>query len=173
MKPKSAGYIYALIDDGELRYIGQAKDPKKRFAQHCSLAQNRGNTHKQRWLRELLMSDHMPELFIVEQTDDMDEAETRTIKECRELGFRLTNTADGGKSMSHTQRAKEAKPWGKSLGPLQWRLKMMNEIYRFQLRRGLVAQAAQSLKMRKRIEQVIKRVSRDEMNMRLWVKYGR
>jgi hypothetical protein len=93
-------YIYALVDprDGEIRYVGKAKDLKVRLWGHLH---EKARTHKANWIRSLLAAGLKPELRVLEETgDDWAERERWWIRHFRETGTQLTNYTDGGEGWS-------------------------------------------------------------------------
>lgn len=94
-------FIYALKDprDGAVRYIGKAKDPRRRLYLHLREAQRGENhTHKNCWVRSLLLSGENPGLEILDEVPDWQQNffERAYIKVYREAGTKLTNLTDGG-----------------------------------------------------------------------------
>ncbi len=59
--------IYALVDprDDTVHYIGLSKNPAKRYAQHLTPRQR--NQAKREWIQELLASQLLPKLLILEE----------------------------------------------------------------------------------------------------------
>ena len=107
--------IYALIDprSGEIRYIGKTvRTAHRRLRRHlarCYL--DEGDTHKNRWLRQLLALGIEPRIEILERCSTEDEltvAECRHIAEHRALGCRLTNSTDGGEGMTGWKHTAES-----------------------------------------------------------------
>src|SRR5258708_6488621 len=90
-------YIYALLDPetNEIRYIGKADDPQKRFSRHLW---ERDDTHKQRWIRDLRSRGLKPLLQIIEEIPFAlwQERECYWIAFYRTQGCHLTNSAIGG-----------------------------------------------------------------------------
>jgi hypothetical protein len=108
--------IYALIDprDGQRRYIGKTmRTAHRRLRRHlarCYLDQ--ADTHKNRWLRQLITLGLAPRIEVLEQCAtayDLAEAERRHIAEHRAAGARLTNLTPGGEGGSgpHTAASRE------------------------------------------------------------------
>lgn len=161
--------IYSLSENGEVKYIGQSKNIHKRYSQHCSLAQNMGNTKRQKWIRGLLSKGMKPELSILEVTEDLDSDEVKWI----ERYDSLTNTAKGGQSMWHCRKAKSEKPWGNKFSPVQNILCRIKQTINILERLGKVEEAN---KMRDKLLLVLDKIEsfgKDEMNMILWErKYG-
>jgi hypothetical protein len=104
--------IYGLYDPDslELRYVGKAKDAKKRFKRHLeerSLTRPINN-----WVRSLVQAGKLPVLKVLETVEDgkWEEAERRLIAHYRQ-SCDLLNVADGGAMPSQTkeQRRKAAR----------------------------------------------------------------
>ncbi len=59
--------VYALVDprDDTVHYIGLSKNPAKRYSQHLSSRQR--NQAKKQWIQELLTSQLLPKLTILEE----------------------------------------------------------------------------------------------------------
>lgn len=94
--------IYALKDaDGNVRYIGKARDPERRLAQHLK-PDALDKSHKARWARG------NPNMLIevLEWTGDWEEAEKRWIAHGRQQGWNLLNIAVGGLDMAHVHTKK-------------------------------------------------------------------
>lgn len=171
----SVSGIYALLESDEVRYIGQAKDIAKRHRQHCSVAQNRGDTHKQRWISNMLANGVKPGIVILEKTSDLDSAELKWIKKYRSDNAKLVNIAEGGKNMSHCNRAKASKPWGNAWSPVQRNLITIKRSIRSMRERGGAESNEHADRLEARVvtlNETIKRVGSDVMNERLWNKYG-
>lgn len=86
--------IYALADaaTGEVRYIGKAKDARKRLMSHMRDSLRR-DTPVYRWIRK----HGVPDLVVlVEDCEDWKADEVRMISEYRAAGARLLNVACGG-----------------------------------------------------------------------------
>ena len=108
--------IYALIDPrtNQVRYIGKANEPSERLRQHISSAR-RQESHKARWIKELLALNLQPVLKVLEETtgDAWEALEVKWIADARRLGWPLTNYAAGGraggrvKGWKHTEEARE------------------------------------------------------------------
>lgn len=166
---KTAGYIYALSSDGVVKYVGQAKDLKKRYGQHCSLAQNTGKLPRNLWITELLKGNKEPVITSLERTDDIDTAEIKWIKLFRQQG-ELLNIADGGKSMASLHRAKKALPWGKTHSPTQRILMMLKSDIRTMEKLGRPELAEKIRGQYANCVEAINRVGKDRMNILLWEK---
>ena len=89
--------IYGLADPetGEVRYIGKAASPKRRYAGH--LRETRRKTPLYCWIASLTKRGLKPSLVIlIEASADWRADEKRLIAEARSRGERLLNVADGG-----------------------------------------------------------------------------
>jgi len=164
--------IYALCLDGEVKYIGQSRDIKKRYRQHCSLAQNVGKTKKDEWLYEILLKDINPELLILEETEDLDKKEIEWIKKYRDEGI-LLNLSDGGQTMSYLRKKKLEKPWGKTHSPIQRRLSVIKRNIEYFNRMGMTKMANSASEKYNSVVDFIKSQDREKLNLLLWNKYGR
>lgn len=163
--------IYALYDSSGMRYIGQAKNLKKRVRQHFLLSQNGGNRKVNIWLWSLLKNNQVPLVKVLEYTLELNEREKYWIKYYAES--KLLNMNDGGIDMSHANRAKVDYPWGKTHSPLQYRLKSIQETIRFFKRQGKLEKAARFEQLLIVLNVKIKRIGKGEINHLLWYKYGR
>lgn len=94
-------YIYALVCpiSDEIRYIGKANDPKKRFCSH--LIDKRIN-HKNAWILSLKKQDRIPVLEILDQVsiNEWEFWEQYYISLYKSFGFKLTNKGLGGEGMT-------------------------------------------------------------------------
>jgi predicted GIY-YIG superfamily endonuclease len=169
---KTVGYIYALAENGAVKYIGQAKNLNKRYNQHCSLAQNMGKTKKNEWIRKLLKAGQLPELIELEATDNLDECEIKWIKKYQYDGVELVNMADGGKTMKHLHRAKKNKPWGSKHSPTQHILMRLKQDIRTVKRFGHLEEAQKIEETYNYCVETIAKVGKDRMNQLLWEKHG-
>ena len=92
-------FLYTLSDPrtGEVRYVGWTSAPRRRFAQHLSEAQRR-DTHKDRWIRRLLSSAHLPVQRVVAIVDrkTAPQLEMEYIAQLRRRGLLLVNSTSGG-----------------------------------------------------------------------------
>lgn len=106
-------FIYALCDPRtlEVRYVGKADDPYRRYCQHLI---DKYPCHKNRWISSILLIGLNPILQILEQCDDSiwQERERNWIAFENKIGCRLTNETSGGEgySLGHivSERAKNA-----------------------------------------------------------------
>lgn len=90
-------YIYALADPitFEVRYVGKANDPYKRYCKHLV---DKSNTHKAKWIRKLLSQGLLPIRQILEECDECEweNKEKDWISFEKMIGNNLTNGTDGG-----------------------------------------------------------------------------
>jgi len=89
-------YIYALLENDIIRYIGKSVNPNKRLKEHISESLNKKKTHKHRWILKMLKQEKQIKLKILEITDEKhwQEKEKKWIFEFKnEL---LTNHSNGG-----------------------------------------------------------------------------
>jgi len=91
-------FIYVLNDPrtGQIRYVGKADNPFRRWQSHCSAVKRR--THKSSWVLELRRLGLVPELEILEEVpyNQWEEIEREYIRVFRMVGIRLTNCQSGG-----------------------------------------------------------------------------
>lgn len=97
MEKNSMRFIYALCDpiSGAPRYIGQSKNPKKRYLGHIAAASSE-ETIKSRWIMMLRYIKEKPRLLILDEVEreKADESEMRWIKRMMRR-FPLTNSKIG------------------------------------------------------------------------------
>lgn len=94
-------FIYGLFDPRnlELRYIGRTKHSTNiRISQHIHEAKGSSNTHKSRWINQLLLDGLKPSAEILEECteDNWSEIEQAWIAECKKFGLNLVNGTNGG-----------------------------------------------------------------------------
>lgn len=104
-------FIYVLNDPrtNQVRYVGKANDPLKRWKCHISRAKkNDRKNHTTSWMRFLLNLGLTPELEILEEIpmDGWQEIEKEYIRVFRMIGIRLTNAAEGGEGSAMSQDTK-------------------------------------------------------------------
>lgn len=92
-------YIYILKcpETGEVRYVGKANNPKKRYSSHLNVNRTQ-NFHKCNWILFMKRKDLKPELQIIKRVlvSDWKYWEKYYIKYYRDKGCKLTNCTDGG-----------------------------------------------------------------------------
>lgn len=103
--------VYSLCDPrtGDIRYIGQAEDIYKRYAQHLIYGAN--NKVKWEWLMELKMLDLLPVLIIVEKGIKRSEIRAREnywITYYLERGDDLTNIVLPAQPKTKREKVKKA-----------------------------------------------------------------
>lgn len=90
--------IYTLTDSNtnEVRYVGKANDPKKRFLKHCVISNKK--THKTNWINKLINEGKKPILDIIDEVSINQWIfwETYWISQFKAWGFKLTNNTHGG-----------------------------------------------------------------------------
>ncbi len=108
-------FIYGLVDPRTqtLRYVGKAKDPRRRYVVHLSRAK-RLRGHKEAWVESLRNAGIRPEMVVIEEvkTSEWQTAERFWIGFFRHIGVDLVNgTAggDGGETFSGRQHSVETK----------------------------------------------------------------
>ena len=64
-------YIYGLRDprDGKIKYVGQTRNPRARYAGHVGVPAGRGLNAKEQWIKDLRDLGTRPELVILECPD--------------------------------------------------------------------------------------------------------
>lgn len=94
--------IYTLADPrtpSDIRYVGVTHDiPERRRQKHVWAARRKRSSYSSKWIYSLLKLDLEPLMCVVETgSGDPDEAEIRWIRDCREVGHKLTNHQKGGR----------------------------------------------------------------------------
>jgi len=97
-------YFYYLKHPvtGEIRYIGQSKNPIQRHKQHISAVKSGRdkNTRKSNWIKSLLSDNLIPTIEVFEtylgDPEGAHKREWQLITEHIDKGFRLVNGNDGG-----------------------------------------------------------------------------
>jgi hypothetical protein len=97
--------IYRLVCPytGNVRYIGQTRNPESRLETHCRPG-FRDKTPKANWIRKLLAGGARPIMEVIEWVSDWDEAERRHIAEHAANGIKLLNANEGGKANNHLRK---------------------------------------------------------------------
>lgn len=94
-------YIYCLKDPEtlEIRYVGQTSDLNRRFRTHInkSLSEKSSeyNTHKSRWIRQILENNYLPLLDVLDECSNLEESnilEKFYIEKFTNEGLKLTNS---------------------------------------------------------------------------------
>jgi group I intron endonuclease len=90
-------YIYLLSDprNKSIKYVGKTYRVERRFRDHLNESKN---TKKTAWVKKLKKNGLLPELFIIEETDELscDFWEKYWISQIKTWGFELTNMTNGG-----------------------------------------------------------------------------
>lgn len=99
-----AAYIYTLeYPEGNVRYVGQSKNPKKRYFDH--LRKTREGSKKIEWIQSLLSENKKPILNIIEEVDDQNyDFEVFYISLFKSWGFDLVNMTSGGERNKHLDK---------------------------------------------------------------------
>jgi NUMOD3 motif len=102
--------IYGLVDpfDGQIRYVGKATNPHKRYRCHLN---DQTQVRRGRWIRSLLAREASPKLAILSVCDasNWQQAEQYWIAEIRARGHDLTNHTDGGEGLINATNETRAK----------------------------------------------------------------
>lgn len=107
--------IYALCDPdtGEVRYIGQTANGMLRPRAHLTPSAGKGRAHYHaNWIRSLRRAGKRPTIRVLEEVPNaaaLDAAERRWIARGRGLGWRLTNSTDGGDGIRGHHHSAETK----------------------------------------------------------------
>lgn len=90
-------YIYCLIHNNEVRYVGKSDNPQQRFKEHLRKSKYK-KTYKDNWLTQLIESSQIPELLILDKVPFANFGfwEDFYIDLFKSFGFKLTNIAPGG-----------------------------------------------------------------------------
>lgn len=91
--------IYGLVDprSGELRYVGVSKNAEQRRKRHIVISE-KPKTHVQCWIKSLKNLGLEPDVFIIEEVEDSEWADSERfwIDYFLYIGARLTNMMTGG-----------------------------------------------------------------------------
>ena len=90
-------YIYCLIHNNDVKYIGKSDNPNQRFKEHLRKSKYK-KTYKDNWLNQLIKSSQIPELLLLDivPSDNFGFWEDFYIDLFKSFGFKLTNLAPGG-----------------------------------------------------------------------------
>ena len=100
-KPLKGCGIYALVcpDTGEIRYVGQSRDMRRRYTQHCTPSDRKSETDLALWLASLFAEDKKPICIVLEYTDKepaaLDAAEKGWVQALTS-SHHLLNMTEGG-----------------------------------------------------------------------------
>jgi hypothetical protein len=99
-------FIYTLSDpnSGLVRYIGKAKDVKKRLSNHLSNNHLSTSTKKNNWIISLLRNQQLPIIEVVDEvpSEEVDFYEIFYISLFKSWGFDLLNGTNGGDGFDWT-----------------------------------------------------------------------
>lgn len=161
--------IYALVFDNGIKYIGQSKNIKKRYKQHCLLSNNRSNTRKNNFLRKKIKEGLLPKLEILEETSNLDEREIYWINRLQpEL-----NTTKGGQYPTEIKETKKNKSWGNRWSPLQVRLNTLRDTLAYFERKGNKRKSNHISSIIDFYEEAIDYFGRDYLNSKFYERYGK
>lgn len=93
--------IYTLSDPitKQVRYVGKTKcSITKRFNHHIDKSRNKPTTHRDNWIKSLLLKGLFPVIEIID--DDVIDYESYWINQFVYWGFNLTNMTSGGEGRS-------------------------------------------------------------------------
>ena len=90
---------------GHIRYVGATKDTYRRQRLHGSRSNNKGNSPRNRWIRDILDRGQKPTFALVEETVDLNAGEQHWIAKLRGDGIDLLNQNAGGRDQSHLNKA--------------------------------------------------------------------
>jgi hypothetical protein len=93
--------VYHLIDPNtsRIRYVGKAEILIDRIKNHYKPCRLKDQTHKNNWLKSILIQNKLPIVEVIEECENIDtlnQAEIKWIAHYRSLGYDLTNSTDGG-----------------------------------------------------------------------------
>ena len=113
--------IYALCEPGTetVRYVGQSSCPERRFKAHCRGDKSARQTRRHNWLSSLADQGKVPEMFVLDWSDDWDRAERFWVSVFRQAGYSLVNGNEGGKDTSMVRGDRNISPWKGRRTPLQ------------------------------------------------------
>jgi group I intron endonuclease len=117
----SVSGIYALTCPltGEVKYIGQSKNIRRRIRSHFR-AKDRPYLRLAKWVKKLSHKGITPGIIIFERCENLDEREKYWINK---FGLEnLYNIQEGGKNVSITTIGGIKMPWGKMQSPAQYML---------------------------------------------------
>jgi DNA-binding CsgD family transcriptional regulator len=107
---KTITFIYGLIDpdNNMLRYIGQTKNPVKRYNEHLYKSEiERKNTYKHNWIKYLIKDNKKPIYLELDQVpnEESDYWERFYIAYFKSIGCDLVNGTQGGKIFKLTRNS--------------------------------------------------------------------
>ncbi len=95
--PNDTTYIYCLLYENNIRYIGKTDKPQKRLKQHI-LKSKQKKTYKDNWIYSLLQNSQKPEMIILDEVPKESWAfwESFYIDLFKSWNYKLTNLTNGG-----------------------------------------------------------------------------
>ncbi len=119
-----ARLIFKDPSTNKIRYIGKSKNPKQRWSGHIKFATKGDNSHRSRWIRQLLKENLVPDYEILEEVplDDWQRYEKKWVQFAKEQGFDLTNMTEGGDGFSEG-----CIPWNKGGTIPQYQIERLRE----------------------------------------------
>lgn len=122
-------WIYVLIDNTGIRYVGKSKHPYKRYYEHLNSYKYSKNNHKDKWINSLLLNNEIPKLKVLFCCPSFlsNYLEIIVIKIFKIFGCNLVNGTRGGDfyydrtgyKMTEEERQREIEYNGKSKKCLQ------------------------------------------------------
>ena len=96
-------YIYILIDPltNQIRYVGKANDPKKRYLSHKNKSKDK-NTHKRNWINKVMLKGVYPEIEVIDKVlkSEWKYWEKWWIMYFKSIGADLINKTFGGDGLT-------------------------------------------------------------------------
>ena len=125
-------YIYCLIHNEEVKYVGKSDNPTKRLKEHLRKSKYK-KTYKDNWLSKLIESSQIPELLILDKVpiSDFGFWEDFYMDLFKSFGFKLTNLASGGSGGNFGDEINK-----KISEKLKGRI--INDIWRDKIRKGSI-----------------------------------
>ena len=129
--------IYILVDPvtNQCRYVGKAKRPLERLTRHIWESKQPGRKKKvYAWIKSLTNKGELPEMVVLEKTDDWAYWETFYIEYFKSIGCNLTNLCEGGKgSLGYTHTAQSER----AMGNIPWNTgKQLSKLHRNNISKG-------------------------------------
>jgi hypothetical protein len=114
--------IYGLLEPStrEIRYIGKSVNLDTRVRKHLQPSKLKENTHKNNWLKKLLINDEKPLVVILKECineEELNNSEIELIKEYKTIGCRLTNSTNGGDGGKISDESLQKMKLTKALNP--------------------------------------------------------
>lgn len=105
-KKNKISYIYLLYDPtfvSKKVYVGKTTNPLRRWREHIT-NKDYNDTHKDRWIKKLLIRNALPELkviYIVPKNKNWKRVEKKFISLLKWCGIKLANSTSGGAGVSN------------------------------------------------------------------------